>query len=181
MYKTINFLFWYVFSASVWSSIIFCVTSLGAGKAGPPPVWLRLFLFTAASNFAVEQTFLHFFLICSTDLFLPTRPCIHRVYDLFPHFCLLCICYDICLFWSNYGYVFLHKLTWENQVSLGEIFTSPSFFFWADDFWHFFYQEYYGIMGYYPLVSYPQLYPKVEQRKIIQRIRYHWLGILSIG
>jgi len=55
MYKTIPFLFWYVFSASVWSSINFCVTSLGAGKAGPPPVWLRLFLFTAASNFAVEQ------------------------------------------------------------------------------------------------------------------------------
>jgi hypothetical protein len=43
--------------------------------------------------------------------FLPTRPCIHRVCHLFPHFCLLCICYDIPLFWPNYGYVFLHKKT----------------------------------------------------------------------
>ena len=112
MYKTIPFLFWCVFNASVWSSIIFCVTSLGTGKAGPPPVWLRLFLFTAASTFAVEQTFLHFSLIWSTYFVCPPAlALIHKVCDLFPHFCLLCICYDIRLFWSNYGYAFLHKLT----------------------------------------------------------------------
>ena len=35
--------------------------------------------------------------------FLSTRPCILRVCDLFPHFCLLCICYDIRLFLPNYG------------------------------------------------------------------------------
>ena len=85
--------------------------------------------------------------------FLSTRRCILRVCDLFPHFSLLCICYDIRLFLPNYGNVFLHKLAKENQVSLGEIFTSPSFFFWADDLWHFFGKEYYGIMGYYPLVK----------------------------
>ena len=32
------------------------------------------------------------------SFFLSTRPCIHRVYVLFPHFCLFCICYDILCF-----------------------------------------------------------------------------------
>ena len=35
---------------------------------------MRLFLFTAASNFAIEQTFLHFSLICSTDLVFAHAP-----------------------------------------------------------------------------------------------------------
>ena len=44
------------------------------------------------------------------DLISFFLPCIHRVCDLFPHFCLLCICYDIRVFWFK-----------KSQVSFGEI------------------------------------------------------------
>ena len=56
----------------VWRSMIFCVTSLGTSKAEPPPVWLRLLLFTSTINLAVEHDFVYFSLIWSTDLFCPT-------------------------------------------------------------------------------------------------------------
>jgi hypothetical protein len=79
--------------------------------------------------------------------FLPSRPCIHRVCHLFPHFCLLCICYDIPLFWPNYGYVFLHKKT---KSALEKCSPLRLFSFKQTISDIFFYKEYYGIMGYYP-------------------------------
>lgn len=87
-------------------------------------------LFTAASNFVVYQV-----PSISLDLiyrsFLPTRPSIQRVCDVFPHFCVLCICYGIRQFLIDFYF--------------------SVFFLCADDFWHFL--QRYGITGFYPLIK----------------------------
>jgi hypothetical protein len=87
-------------------------------------------------------------LICSTELFSPptlafTESMISFHTFAFSAFVITFVCFHLIMvmFFST------------SSHRHGEIFTSLSFFFWADDFWHFFYKEYYGIMGYYSLVK----------------------------
>ena len=112
-----------------------------------PPVWLRLFLFTTTSTIAVEQAFLHFYLIWSTDLFCPpvlafTESVISFHTFAFSAFVMTFLCFDLIM-------VMFFSTRKPSQPRRN--FNLSVFFLLNRRFLTFFYKKYYGIMGYYPL------------------------------
>lgn len=81
---------------------------------GTPPVWLLLFIFTAASNFTLEQALLHFYLILSTGLFcrpaLALRESVISFHTFaFSAFIMTFVCFDLII-------VIFFSTSWHKKI-----------------------------------------------------------------